>query len=213
MHKSTQIIWVISIVKERDLWTGEGCYQFVINLGGYGANTFFNHKKRVTVSSVFNIGNVHQRKPHFDSVALAPLSGAIPTACLPLMQNRNSYLEGPCKPFCFSLSLVLISSPFNKNNVIFNSKQQFLATYSSLFRRKSLKICSGMQKCLKTTSIFGYYVILIWNWSWLKKEIVFAVIFLQRGCVHFWGHSMKRQCYWHYWLLLFQVLFSQQQQQ
>lgn len=55
---------------------------------------FLKHKKRVTISPVFSIGNVYQGKPGFDSIALAPLSGAIPTACFPLMQNRKSYTEG-----------------------------------------------------------------------------------------------------------------------
>lgn len=73
----------------------KGVANLEYNLGDYGSNMFFNHKKRVTISTVFNIGNVHQG---FDSIALAPLSAAIPTACL--QKNRNSYLEGPCKPFC-----------------------------------------------------------------------------------------------------------------
>lgn len=34
---------------------------------------------------------------------------------------------------------------FLKNSVIVSSKNQVLATYSSLFRRKSLEICSGLQ--------------------------------------------------------------------
>lgn len=118
-------------------------------------------EKNNNISYVY-IGNVHQAKPGFVSVALVPLSGAISTSCMAVVQkNRNSYLEGPCKPFCPSPCLILIFSPFNKNSVIVNSKQKVLATYSPLFRRESLEICSGLQKCLKTTSILDYYVILI----------------------------------------------------
>lgn len=133
-------------------------------------NVFFKHKKRVIISSVFNIDNVHQGKPDFDSIALAPLSGAVPTACLPLMQkNRKSYPEGPCKPFCLSLCLMLISSPFKKNSVIVNSKQQVIATYSSLFRRKSLENSLG---CKMSKDHLHIWLLCHWyekGVNWKKK--------------------------------------------